>query len=252
MLGLASQEEVREVETAAAQYPEVRKEIETLRDSLDKYAAAHQTAPPAHLKNKILNEIGAGREDKQEAKVVSMQPPQQSGSARWLAAASVVLLLISGALNVIQYNKLHEANERIADLQAEQTMLANEFNVLKANYAQKETDLALVSSPLTVTIQMKGVEKHPDALASIYWDTRTKEVYVGVKNLPAPPADKQYQLWAIIDGKPVDIGVFDVTDTVQKMRVVETAQAFAVTLEQKGGSAVPTLEQMFVVGNVGG
>jgi hypothetical protein len=34
------------------------------------------------------------------------------------------------------------------------------------------------------------------------------------------------------------------------MKVVEAAQAFAVTLEKKGGSRTPTLDQMYVLGNV--
>jgi anti-sigma-K factor RskA len=38
---------------------------------------------------------------------------------------------------------------------------------------------------------------------------------------------------------------------LQKMKSVENPQAFAVTLEPKGGSAVPTLNQMFVMGKNG-
>ncbi len=34
------------------------------------------------------------------------------------------------------------------------------------------------------------------------------------------------------------------------MKSVQAAQAFAVTLEPKGGSIVPTMEQMYVIGNV--
>ena len=77
-----------------------------------------------------------------------------------------------------------------------------------------------------------------------------------ITNLPSPAADKQYQLWAIVDGAPVDMGVFDLasaeTDTTfQNVPFIENPQAFAVTLEPKGGSTNPTLDQMYVVGNVG-
>ena len=67
----------------------------------------------------------------------------------------------------------------------------------------------------------------------------------------AIPADKQYQLWALKDGQPIDMGVFDpVTpeDGLLEMGRVPGADAFAVTLEPRGGSANPTLEEMYVYG----
>ena len=54
-------------------------------------------------------------------------------------------------------------------------------------------------------------------IATVYWDTKSKDVYLIVNNLPEPPSDRQYQLWAIVDGQPVDAGVFD----VQNVRTFE-------------------------------
>ncbi len=251
VLGIASPDEAREVESFAAKHAEIRKEIEAIRKALDGYAEAHQKTPPAHLKNRILNEIDKleGKENKSTGKVIEMDA-RRSATSRWLAAASIALLIFSGTMNVLQYNKLNEANERIAVLQSEKSMLAEQFNTLQANYTQTENALATISNPHNKTVVMKGLEKQPDALASVYWNLLTKETFLIVNNLPEPPSDKQYQLWAIVDGKPVDMGVFDVTDSLQKMKAIESAQAFAVTLEQKGGSAVPTLEQMYVAGNI--
>jgi anti-sigma-K factor RskA len=39
---------------------------------------------------------------------------------------------------------------------------------------------------------------------------------------------------------------------LQKMKEVTSAQVFAVTLEKKGGSETPSLDQMFVAGKVAG
>jgi anti-sigma-K factor RskA len=49
------------------------------------------------------------------------------------------------------------------------------------------------------------------------------------------------------------MGVFDaVVDTskLQEVSYVENAQAYAVTLEPRGGSETPTLEQMYVIGEI--
>jgi len=251
VLGVATREEAQEVEAMAAQHPQVKKEIEEIRKVLEGYSEAHSKTPPAHLKNKILGAIDEleENENKGSGRVIEMDT-RKSGTSRWLAAASIALLILSGALNVFQYNKLNEANTKIAALESEKSVLADEFNTLKANYTQKENDLAILSNPNNKTVLMKGVEKQPDALASVYWNSQTKETFLAVNSLPVPPPDKQYQLWAIVDGKPVDMGVFDVTDSLQKMKPIEGAQAFAVTLEKKGGSPTPTLEEMYVVGNI--
>jgi anti-sigma-K factor RskA len=100
-------------------------------------------------------------------------------------------------------------------------------------------------------IQLKGVEKHPDMLAEVYWDS-SKKVYLDIKNLPAAPTGKQYQLWAIVEGKPVDMGMYSKnTDSkIQAMKSVEKPQAFAITLEKEGGNATPTMEEMYVMGTI--
>ena len=58
---------------------------------------------------------------------------------------------------------------------------------------------------------------------------------------------------SIIDGKPVDAGVFDVgADGLLKMKsITGNAVAYAVTIEPKGGSESPSLETMQVYGEVG-
>ena len=57
-------------------------------------------------------------------------------------------------------------------------------------------------------IALKGVEKHPEAKATVFWDQKTKEVYLNAESLPKAPEGMQYQLWAIADGKPVNAGMY--------------------------------------------
>ena len=87
----------------------------------------------------------------------------------------------------------------------------------------------------------------------VYWNPRHQQVYVDEVVLPVPPAGKQYQLWALEDGKPKDAGMIGVSDGksgLQKMKNISSAQAFAVTLEPAGGSKAPTLEQLTVMGKI--
>jgi anti-sigma-K factor RskA len=101
---------------------------------------------------------------------------------------------------------------------------------------------------------MKGVAKSPESMAMVYWNTESKEVFIELKSLPVPEEGKQYQLWAIVDGKPVDAGMITLSEeesSLHRMKDFESAQAFAITLEKQGGSPTPTLSEMYVMGSVG-
>ena len=81
---------------------------------------------------------------------------------------------------------------------------------------------------------------------SLYNDT--KQAYIDILDLPIPDEGKQYQLWALVGGKPVDAGVFELVSGIQRVKDIPEADAWAVTLEPKGGSISPTLELMYLLG----
>ena len=70
--------------------------------------------------------------------------------------------------------------------------------------------------------------------------------------MPVNDKDHQYQLWALVGGKPIDLGVFDKspkdTTDMKEMKSIASAEAFAVTLEPRGGSINPTMNEMMVLG----
>jgi anti-sigma-K factor RskA len=68
--------------------------------------------------------------------------------------------------------------------------------------------------------------------------------------MPKLPTDKQYQLWALIDGKPVDLGLFDQPqrNVILKMKNTQKADAFAITIESRGNTGGPNLEQLQSMG----
>ena len=95
-------------------------------------------------------------------------------------------------------------------------------------------------------VNMVGTKIAPKSSANVFWDSTSQSVYMVVKNMPKLPSDKQYQLWALINGKPKDLGVFDVSDEkfIIKMNGTQKADAFAITIEQKGGSPTPNLDKL--------
>jgi anti-sigma-K factor RskA len=71
-----------------------------------------------------------------------------------------------------------------------------------------------------------------------------------IDGLPPPPDDHDYQVWAIVDGTPVDLGVLDSQLGIHRMRSIADATAFTVTIETLGGNPVPNLDRMVLLGEV--
>ena len=114
-----------------------------------------------------------------------------------------------------------------------------------------EKELDAFSDPDNRFIKLKGVKD--SSLLLITWNPVKKKLWINKKasTLAANDKQHQYQLWALRKLKPISLGVFDVhkTDSImESMASIDHATAFAVTLEPRGGSKKPTLNQMVVMG----
>jgi len=261
VLGLADPQEAAEFEQLCSQYPELLEAREAFELSLEKQAIANAVAPDKSVRSRIFHELKwkTNKEpkvipiNKNEEKQVDI--PAASPFRRYMAAASVVALLGSLALNLYFYNKYKSVNNQYNDLVAAQTELAQNNSALQTKMSEYEKSLSIMNDPAVQKVKMEGanVPTSPDAssLATVFYNKSSAEVYLVVNNLPAPQSNQQYQLWAIVDGKPVDAGVFDLSSNkVLTMKTLPgSPQAFAVTLEKKGGSLAPE-GAMYVLGKV--
>nr|WP_246206026.1 anti-sigma factor [Fulvivirga aurantia] len=206
--------------------------------------------PPASVKERLFQDIDT-KESKPEAKVVAMESSEASPYWRYIAAASVSLAVISSVLAFNYWNKWQDTQGELDILIAQNERVAEDYNQVNQQLEKIEEDLGIINNSSFDRIAMKGTDNAPEGLAYIYWNSSSEEVYLSVQNLKELTTEKQYQLWAIIDGKPVDAGVFDPDTGLLKMKnIAGGAGAFAVTVEPKGGSENPTLETMQVMGAV--
>ncbi len=255
VLGMATAQEKQEVERMAAENPEVQAEIEAISNALSEYAQMHEMAPPAGLEEKIWKTIQASEIEKTaEPKIVAInQLPKDTFFKPWMAAASILIIVGLGSLNIVFFNKWKSAEKQVIALNNEKLQLVQENQIQRTSLEETKEELAFLSANGTKAIPMKGLPRHPDIAATVFWNSLTQQVYLTTGNLPIPEEGKQFQLWAIVEGKPVDAGVFDISKgktRLQKMKNFAAAQAFAVTLEKQGGSTTPTLEAMVVLGNI--
>ena len=263
-MGLCSHEESLQVEWWSKAYPEVRTELEAIETAMEKYAMAAAIPVESNVKSKIFAAI-----EQQEAVVEEQVAPKNNDKAsevsnanepatgvvrpmlsKWklLAAASVILFIASAIFNFVAYDKLQETAAKLN--QTEQDLVAKNKSIAEMN-----KNVGVVQDKNSVPVSLAGLPAAPNAAAKIYWMKNTGDVYIDASNLPAAPQGMEYQLWGIVDGKPVDAGMITTASgsrfQVEKMKSFGSLKidAFAVTLETKGGKPQPEGE-MYVLGKL--
>lgn len=255
VLGMADDQERAELEQLSRQYPEIKAAIEAFEVSLEQNAMANAMQPAARVKANILNEISHEFIDTADtgaqSKLVNMSAPPTNW-LRYVAAASVILLVVSAATNVYFYRQFREASTQYQALLIEKSSLLAQNQALQAKGLDLYQGMQIMSDPSYTKVSLPGVKAEENKFATVFWDKKSNEVYLLTNRLPQTNADTQYQLWAIVDGKPVDAGMVDICNGLCKMKNISNASAFAITLEKRGGSPTPNLEQLQVFGGVNG
>lgn len=269
--GAVGPQEKQEVECMAHIYPEIQEELDNVLCGLEAMAEVQSVEPPEVLKQDIMSAIDNVDQDTPEEikeegdkKTVQMydQEPEQSSAKNYASVISIAALLaVIFAGGIYFYGELDGKKATIAELEGQNQELAadkkavsNKLDQVKTNNQKVQDKLAIVQNKATEKVRLQGTDNQKDGLATIYWNKNSNKVFLNVNKLKNPPTKKQYQLWALVDGKPVDMGVFDLPENPEQLKrmtvEVKNAGGFAVTLEPKGGSKKPTMDQMMVIGKV--
>lgn len=238
VLGLASDEERREFEQMCARYPEVLQARTAFEMAMEKQAMEHAVAPARSVKERIMEDI---REER-TAPVISIAPVRRMNWWKYAVAACLVLLAGSVYYNIT--------------LSRRNSQLKSDYDKSVAELNNMHDDMGkLMDHPEMKMAAMKGTDVSPVSYATVYWDTIRHDVYLVANNLPQPATGMQYQLWALFDNKPIDLGMLDYDlrqkKLVVRMKNAQNAQAFAITLERKDRTD-PSKPQgkMYVLGSL--
>ncbi|TCJ14075.1 anti-sigma factor [Flaviaesturariibacter flavus] len=249
VLGLASDAERQEFEAACAQYPAIAEARDRFELQLEETLLAEAAAPSPALKARITAALEEEAVLPVHGDGLSAAPVRRINPWKWVAAACI--LLAAGSV----YWAI-SLNSRMSSLEAKQqqsSQLAAQLDSNRSALAEMRQEAETLRNPNLKMTSLQSVPTAPTrSNVTVFWDSTSKDVYLLIRNLPAPASDKQYQLWALIDKKPVDLGVFEIRQDrlMVKMKNVQNAQAFAITLEPKGGSPTPTLKNMYVYGEL--
>ena len=259
----------------ALQHPEVKAELTAIQSGIENLALSQAIPVRPNLKDAIVSKI----ENEKLDQIKYSSSNSIEGGVSALKAANNFDSVSS--TNTTIPNQHAETINRViaptgrslsvlpwllcATLAASSFYFFNELNKERTNsqscelaqrqnakaYVEADRALNVLRNTTTKTVELKGLKIAPESKVNIYWNAQKAETMLAIVNLPAPPEKMQYQLWAIVDKKPVSAGVLEYsTEMLQFMKGFDKAEAFAVTLEKKGGSDAPTLDKMYVLGTL--
>jgi anti-sigma-K factor RskA len=255
VLGDVTQEERVQVEAMALKHPAIKAELDEIERSMELYAKENAIEPSEDQRDRVLNSLLTNfsddrnfpsREAKVENNVIPIAKAKSYNFYKYAFAACLALLLISVAALISVYNSLQESDGLLASLQSQNQHFTNRVNLM-------DHELSIFRDPSFKMLKLQGTPKSPASAIMVAWSPVKKKVMIDManSNMPANDKDHQYQLWAMVGRKPVDLGVFDADTTskdMKEMRSIASADAFAVTLEPRGGSQSPTMSEMVVIG----
>ncbi|HEX2791144.1 MAG TPA: anti-sigma factor [Steroidobacteraceae bacterium] len=260
-LGALDENETKAFEVSLRVDPELRALVRELRSVTEALAGtAPALEPPAAVKARLLLEIddrrpaGASR-----VQNVPIGAPAGSPGRAWIPwAVAAAMALVSLAFfwqSASLRSQLTAQAGRINELAASAELARAESADLRQTVAKLRESNRLASFRIALLDSLLAAA--PRTIAVSVWDNERQDGVFIVRNLKPLPSDKDYQLW-IIDPKypsPVDAGVFQVDakgNVKQDFRAklpIQTANQFAVTIEQKGGAAVPNTKAMVLAGS---
>lgn len=221
--------------------------------------------PTTPREEPMMRRVEQSEDEDAERQTLSLYPPDMNAQATgkpmmFALVASLLLFAVSSLFALQYYNKWKSTEGQLVALQEERgSLLAR-----TARYSTDSSALAILASSTTksglltseAAAGMIKIENAPASRVKIAWSKENATALVRVENLPAPPEGMQYQLWALVGGKPVDAGMLPLKgdkgseSAFIEMKDIPQAELFAITLEKSGGVPSPTLEQMFVAGAV--
>lgn len=242
--GALTEEESAEVSRILKEYPEVEAEVEQIEAALLELSSAVAPGNPEFLINSIKTKL-SNRE------VRTLPERKSSNLPAYIGWAASILLLVGLFL---MFNKNRELRESLQALQADKARMETQIAEARNDTEKAEELLSVIRDRNIIRVPLEGQDVAPDAYATAYYNEENNTTYIDAKDLPTPPRGMVYQVWSLTlqPLTPSSIGLledFEEDDNrVFELQNPNASEAFGITLEPEGGSATPTMEQLYTLG----
>jgi anti-sigma factor RsiW len=218
------------IEAHLVDCPRCRDEVARHREVAAALAFVGADAPEG-LWARIADNLDTGPSEPELARLYPLRS-RKGGVARWAAAA------LAAAAAVVIVGLGVEVNHQ-------RTQLGQIQSALPRVSLDRAVQAALVD-PATAKIRLQSDDQRTFMTAVL---SRDGTGYLVTNNLPALTPDKTYQLWGVIGGSKISLGVLGTHPELIAFHASAPFQALAVTAEQSGG-VIASQQKAVVLGSV--
>ena len=227
VLGETSARESLEVEHYISMYHEVEAEYMKLQENLEIMAKANAVEAPEFILDAILEEI-------EEKPVIALSTPRHRTPWYSIAASVAALIFAGTAFLLYQHNKaLVKENQAVVD---EIFDLRGDIRNNNDRLDEVMRQFMKLNNPETEKYVLRGNERAKDLKTVAYINPVDKTSMINIVELPQLPEDQNYQIWAELQDRMVNLGILDPSNKkLQSIPYMEDALGLSITIEKKGG-----------------
>lgn len=254
VLGDLSSEEMVEVQQYLAGNAQARQEVAELQATLNllPLSLPEDIAPPVALNAKLLNSATAMP---QQVKLTSAMPAPGRNlrpKARWRspiawgAIAATLTAAILGFQNIQLRSALQVAQQQSEQIAAIEAQLAT----AQSDVADYQEVISMLRLPENRLFSLSGASSFTETSSgSVVIAPQRNWAMLTLKDLPAPPAGKAYQLWAVANGEKVYCVEFKPDETGQVLVEIPVGNwagtpMVSITIEDEGTIPTETSEMV--------
>lgn len=247
--GQLSEKENQEVYELMRQHPDILQEVLEIESALMKLGAAISPG----VSNATITIIKEHLNFKGENQKVISMPKSRN---KWFTYTGWAAALIFGAGLLWTINQNNLLEEQLSDADIQNRYLETQIEAAQTDLAAKEQLLTVLRDRNIISVPLGGQGNFADAYAKVYWNKADNNIYLDAQGLPDAPKGKVWQVWSLTLNPltPTSLGTIDDfnSDDNKIFEIVNANQseAFGITLEPAGGSASPTMEQLYTLGVV--
>jgi anti-sigma-K factor RskA len=242
VLGQLTPEEMREVEIMQEKHIEIKREIYEISLGLEKYGQLSGIKAPESVGTKLFDNLPKRTPTVQSASKDNMG---SNHGLQWNLLTSLFALI--GILGFTLYYL------QLSENKATSQQYESQLRICDSITNQQEQQFALlnqINDPNNKIIDMTPTAGYARISVYLHHNTVSKKNFLQLVNLPEITSDQAFQLWSLKDGAdPMPLNVFADKNTIIPVDFIDKTATYAITIEPKGGSKSPTLENL--IGTMG-
>ena len=226
VLGETSASESLEIENYISMYPEVEEEYNKLQENLEIMAKANAVEAPQFILDAVMEELD-------EKPVIAFSTSKHKTPWYSIAASIAALIFAGTAFLLFQHNKaLVKENQSVVD---EIFDLRGDIKKNNDRLDEVMRQFMKLNNPETEKYVLRGNDRAKDLKTVAYINSVDKTSMINIVELPQLPEDQNYQIWAELQDRMVNLGILDPSNKkLQSIPYMEDALGLSITIEKKG------------------